>query len=234
MIRCGRVRSVLVGAVESLSLAQFSAFYALDYIAGSKGEEVSCPFDLRRNGAVLSEGAAALLIEDEAFARKRKANIHGFLAGQGSYFDAYRMNKYDPRATGIQQSMRRALRDANISERHIDYISASANSVVQHDALETQAIKEVFGKNTVKKPVSAIKSMIGESFSAGGLMQVVAGVASLARDFIPPTINYHVTDKNCDLDYVANRARTTKVNRILVNNFGPGGSSASLVLSRYN
>lgn len=234
MIEAGRVHSVLVGAVESLSLAQFSAFYALNYIAGLKGEEVSCPFDLRRNGAILSEGAAAILIEDESFARKRKAPIFARISGQGAYFDAHRMNKYDPTATGMKQSMERALKDADVANKSIDYISSSANSVEQHDRLETIAIKEVFEKNATKKPVSAIKSMVGETFSAGGLMQIAASIASIEEDFIPPTINYHKTDKQCDLDYVANQARTTRVNHILVNNFGPGGNNASLVLSRHN
>jgi len=233
-IRLGRIKAVLVGGVESLSLVNFIGFYRLGFFAGIKGEELSCPFDKRRNGIILSEGAAVIAIEDEEYAKKRKANIYAEIKGVGNYFDAYKMGKYNPEAFGLRESMKKAVRDSELRITDIDYICASANSVPEQDRLETKAIKDVFGRSAYNTPVSSIKSMIGEPFSAGGLFQIAASVGSIANNFIPPTINYKVKDNDCDLDYVANKSRIARLNSVLINNFGPGGSNASLIISRYN
>jgi 3-oxoacyl-[acyl-carrier-protein] synthase II len=232
-IRLGRIKAVLVGGVESFALINFIGFYRLGFFAGIRGEEISCPFDKRRNGIILSEGAAVALIEDEEYAKKRKANIFAEVKGIGNYFDAYKMGKYDPEANGLKESMKKAVRDSGLRITDIDYINASANSVSEQDRLETKAIKDVFGKSAYNIPVSSIKSMVGEPFSAGGLLQVAASAGSIASNFIPPTINYKAKDNDCDLDYVANKSRMARINNILINNFGPGGSNASLVISRY-
>ena len=128
----------------------------------------------------------------------------------------------------------KAIRDSGLRITDIDYISASANSVPEQDRLETKAIKNVFGRSAYNIPVSSIKSMIGEPFSAGGLLQIAASMGSIIHNFIPPTINYKVRDDDCDLDYVANKSRLARINNILINNFGPGGSNASLIISRYH
>ncbi len=233
-IRLGRVKAVLVGAVESISLATLTGFSVLDFLAGVKGEEVSCPFDKRRNGIILGEAAATILIESREAALERKAHIYGEIKGSGAYFDAYKTGKYQPQAKGLQESMRGALFDASLAAGDIDYISASANSVIQQDALETSAIKAVFGASSRRIPVSSIKSLTGESFSASALLQLVAGIGNMRYNFITPTINYHVPDPDCDLDYVPNKARTAKLTNIMINSFGPGGNNASVVLSRFN
>ena len=232
-IRLGRIKAVLVGGVESFALINFIGFYRLGFFAGISGEEISCPFDKRRNGIILSEGAAVALIEDEEYAKKRKANIFAEVKGIGNYFDAYKMGKYNPETEGLKESMKKAVRDSGLRITDIDYINASANSVSEQDRLETKAIKDVFGKSAYNIPVSSIKSMIGEPFSAGGLLQVAASAGSIDSNFIPPTINYKAKDNDCDLDYVANKSRMARINNILINNFGPGGSNASLVISRY-
>src|SRR3989304_3818811 len=232
-IRLGRIKTVLVGGVESLSLASFIGFYRLGFLAGIKGEELSCPFDKRRNGIILSEGAAVIAIEDEEYAKKRKANIYAEVKGIGNYFDAFKMGKYNPEAEGLKENMKKAVRDSGLRITDIDCINASANSVPEQDRLETKAIKDVFGRVAYNIPVSSIKSMIGEPFSAGGLLQIVVSLGSIVNIFIMPTINYKVKDKDCDLDYVVNKSRVARINNVLINNFGPGGNNASLVLSKY-
>ena len=233
-IRFGRVKAVLVGGVESLSPANFVGFYNLGFFAGIRGEEISCPFDKRRNGIILSEGSAVIVIEDEDYAQQRNANIYAEVNGVGNVFDAYRMGKYDPEVNGLKNSIKEAVRNSGLGIDNIDYISASANSVPEQDRLETKAIKDVFGKYAYKIPVCAIKSMIGEPFSAGGLFQIAASIGSMYNGFIPPTINYQVRDSDCDLDYVANKSRIARIRNVLINNFGPGGSNAAFVLSKWN
>ena len=233
-IRLGRIKTVLVGGVESLSLASFIGFYCLGFLAGIKGRELSCPFDKRRNGIILSEGASVVVIEDEEYAKKRKANIYAEIKGIGNYFDAFKMGKYNPEAEGLKESMKKAVRDSGLRFTDIDYINASANSVPEQDRLETKAIKDVFGRSAYNTPVSSIKSMIGEPYSAGGLFQISASVGSIVNNFIPPTINYEVKDNNCALDYVVNKSRIARINNILINNFGPGGNNTSSIISRYH
>ncbi len=232
-IRLGRIKAVLVGGVESLSLANFIGFYNLGFFAGIKGEEVSRPFDKKRNGIILGEGAAVIVIEDEEYAKSRRANIYAEVKGMGNYFDAYKAGKYQPDAKGLKESMKKAIKSSGLRTNDIDYISASANSVPEQDRLETKAIKDVFGKSAYNIPVSSIKSMIGEPFSAGALLQIVASVGSIVDGFIPPTINYKIRDNDCDLDYVVDKSRMTRIRNVLVNSFGPGGNNASLVISKY-
>lgn len=233
-LKTGRVRYIVLGGVESLSLATFAGFSILEFLAGKRGEEVSCPFDKRRNGIILGEGAATVILESETSALQRKAPILAEVRGVGNHFDAYRIGKYRPHAPGLRASMREALACAGLKETDIDHISAAANSVHKQDLLETEAIKAVFGKKAHKIPVSSIKSMVGESFSAAGLMQIVAGIGNIRYNRLTPTINYHVPDPECDLDYVANTSRPADIRNILINNSGPGGNNATAILSRYN
>jgi 3-oxoacyl-[acyl-carrier-protein] synthase II len=233
-IRLGRVKAVLVGAVESLALANYLGFHRLGFFAGIQGEEISCPFDKRRNGIILGEGAAVIMIEDEEYARERGVPVYAEIKDIGNCFDSFRIGKYNPKVNGLTESMKQAMKNSRLDTEDIDYISASANSVPEQDRLETKAIKDVFGRLAYNIPVSAIKSMIGEPFSAGGLLQIIASIGSIEYSFVPPTINYQVRDDECDLDYVVNRSRTSRINNVLINNYGPGGNNASLVISRYN
>ncbi|KPK30667.1 MAG: hypothetical protein AMK70_13740 [Nitrospira bacterium SG8_35_1] len=144
------------------------------------------------------------------------------------------MGKYDPDVAGLTKSIKDAMRNSELDVSEIDYISASANSVPEQDRLETNAIKGVFGKYAYNIPVSSIKSMIGEPFSARGLFQIAAAVGSMYKGFIPPTINHRVRDDDCNLDYVTNTSRKTRINNVMINNYGPGGSNAAFILSKWN
>lgn len=232
-IKLGRAKVVLVAGVEALTFESFVAFYKLNFLAGINGEEISCPFDKRRNGIMLSEAAAVLLIEEENFAKKRNARIYAKILSVESLFDAFRSGKYHPRAEGLKRTISWALRNSSLDKNEIDYICAAANSTIQQDRLETEAIKEVFKEKAKKIPVSSIKSMIGESFSVAGLLQIIASIGSMQKNFIPSTINYKEEDQDCDLDYVTEGFRQTKINNVLINNFGPGGSNASIIISNY-
>jgi len=232
-IRLGRAKAVLVAGVESVAFSTFVGFYKIGFLAGIKGEELSCPFDARHNGIILGEGASVLLLESAEEAKERNANIYAELLSVTNSFDAYRVVKYTPEAVGLKRSMNAALARAGLSEEDIDYISASANSVPQHDILESGAIKEVFNIYAKKIPVSSIKSMIGESVSASGGLQVAAAVGSIQKGFVPPTINYRKADPDCDLDYVPVASRKRRVKNVLINNFGPGGHNATAIIAKY-
>jgi 3-oxoacyl-[acyl-carrier-protein] synthase II len=233
-IKLKRIKAVVVGGVESLSPVNYTGFYQLGYMAGINGEEISCPFDKRRNGIIVGEGAAVVVVEDEEYAKERGARIYARVNGIGNHFEAFKMGKYHPEAAGLKESIREAMKNSNLDVSEIDYIGASANSVPEHDRLETKAIKDVYGEYAYNIPVSSIKSMIGETFSAGGLFQISASIGSMYKGFIPPTMNYEVRDDECDLDYVANRSRITRINNVLINNYGPGGSNAAFILSKWN
>ena len=233
-IKLKRIKAVLVGGVESLSPVNYTAFHRLGYMAGINGEEISCPFDKRRNGIIVGEGAAVVVIEDEEYAKERGARIYARVNGIGNHFEAFKMGKYHPEAAGLKESIKEAMKNSELDVSDVDYIGASANSVPDQDRLETKAIKDVYGKYAYNIPVSSIKSMIGETFSAGGLFQISASIGSMYKGFIPPTMNYEVRDDECDLDYVANRSRITRINNVLINNYGPGGSNAAFILSKWN
>jgi 3-oxoacyl-[acyl-carrier-protein] synthase II len=234
-IKMGRADAVLVGGAEELCLQTYLGFYKLRFLSGSKqgAPEINCPFDARRNGIVFGEGAAMVLIEDEKTAKSRGAHVYGEIASMGYSFFPFRLNKYHKLGTGLKEVMGKALREAELKPRDIDYISANANSTPEADCIETQAIKEIFGKDAYSTPVSSVKSMVGETFSASGAMQLAAGLASLEKDFVPPTINYKKKETCCDLDYVTEGARKTRVRHALLSCFGPSGVNTAVVLSKY-
>jgi len=231
-----RIKVVYVGSVEELCEQTFLGFHTLKFLSGSKeGEEfVNCPFDRRRNGITFGEGASLTAFEDLEHAKKRKATIFAEVLGFGYYFDPFRLNKYNPRGIGVKAAMRDALEKSGLEPKDIDYICANANSTQAADKIETEAIKEVFGKHSYQIPISALKSMTGECYSASGAFALTAAVGALEHNFIPPTVNYEEADADCDLDYVPNYARKAKLNRILINTFGPDGSHSCLVVGRYN
>ncbi len=234
-VRLGRADAVLVGGVEELSFQVYLGFYKLDFLAGTKegSVEVSCPFDKRRNGIIFGEGAVVVVIEELESALKRGAKIYCEIKSQGYAFDPFRTNKYNKRGPGIRKAMRKALDSAELKETDIDYISANANSTQEADRIEAEAIHEIFGDYAREVPVSSIKSMIGDTFSVSGLMQVAASVGSLEGQFVSPTINYLEPDEHCDLDVVANVSREMKVSNVMINCFGPSGVSNCVILSKY-
>ena len=233
-IQADRAKAILVAGVEGLTFPGFVGFNKIDFLAGIRGEEICCPFDRRRNGIILGEGAAVLVVEDEETAKARNAAILAEVLSVESTFDAFRAAKYAPKSEGLIESMSRAIKKSGLSEEEIDCIFAAANSVYQQDKLETEAIKKVFNMYSKTIPISSVKSMLGESVSAAGCFQVAASVGALLADLIPPTINYREKDPECDLDYVPNASRKQDLNNILINCFGPGGNNASAIIAKYS
>lgn len=234
-IKWGRAKIVLAGGVEEMCIQTFLGFYKLKFLSGAKENEefISCPFDKRRNGIVFGEGAGFLVMEDFESAKNRNADILAEIAGFGLSFDPFRINKYNPRGTGLKQAMRFALEDALLSIEDIDCIFANANSTIMADKIETEAIKEVFGKTAYKIPVTAIKSMTGEGFSVSGIFEAIAAVGAIKNEFIPSTVNYRERDENCDLDYVPDESRQAQLKNVMVITFGPSGSNTVMILKRF-
>lgn len=218
-LRLGRADMVLVGTVEELSVHNFLGFYKAGVLAGLRDDlpEFSCPFDKRRNGIVLGEAAGAIVLEDYDYAIERRANIYARVSGFGS--------------GSRDRAMHKAIQDAGLDISDIDYISSSANSSAELDKKESLSIKEVFGGN--RRPfVSSIKSMLGECFSAAGILQTIAGCGAIVRQEVPPTINYAQSDPDCDLNYAVNTARQAEINNVLINSFAMCGNNSSLVISK--
>jgi len=234
-LREGRVKMVLAAGVEELCVQTFLGFYKTGFLAGTKdgSPEICCPFDKRRNGIILGEAGCVVIIEDLESALGRGAHIYAEVSGYGRGFDGYRINKYNPKGRGLRAAMGSALESAGLDAGGIDYISSAANSTVEADAIESGAIKDIFGARKSEPLVSSIKSMTGECFSASGALQIASACGSIQDNIVPPTINYIEKDPACDLNYVVNDARGTAVNNVLINAFGPSGCNASLVISRF-
>jgi 3-oxoacyl-[acyl-carrier-protein] synthase II len=232
LIRNKRARIVLAGGVEEFCEQTYLGFYKVNFLAGVKGPELSCPFDQRRNGVIFGEGSSILVLESEESAQKRGAKVYARILGFGTSFYPYAINKYEPQGQGLKKAMRLALEDAAVKAEDIDYISCAANSMKDADLIETEAVKEVFGKKAKTIPASSTKSMLGETFSAAGVLAVAATVGAIDKGFIPPTINYAQKDPDCDLDCVAVKSRAAKLDKVVVNAFGPSGSNSCLVVSK--
>jgi len=233
LIRLGRTETILVGGVEELCLQTFLGLHKIGILSGSRDgkPELSCPFDKRRNGIVLGEGAAIFLLETLDHAKKRKAIPYAELRGHGSAFDPARRSGYNPKGAGATRAMNAAISEAQITPKEIDAVSASANSTLECDVMETRALKEVFQKRAYHLPVSALKSMTGEQLSAHGALSVAAGIGSIQKRRLFQTINYREKDPRCDLDYVP-YGKEGDVECLLVNCFDPNGGNTSLVLSK--
>jgi 3-oxoacyl-(acyl-carrier-protein) synthase len=224
---------VLAGGVEELCEETFMGFHKLGCLSGTDGSEpLCCPFDARRNGTILSEGAAVLVLEDEEHALNRGAVILARVLGYGNAFDPMADSSFHHVGQGLKNAVKLALQEAALNPGDIDYVCASANSSKGLDRMETNVIKEVFGPHALSMPVSSIKSMVGESFSASGALSLTAAVGALQKDKVPPTANYHERDPECDLDYVANRARQKRIQNVLVTSADPYGQNTAIVLGR--
>jgi 3-oxoacyl-[acyl-carrier-protein] synthase II len=232
-IRLNRADVVLAGGVEELCEETFMGFHKLGCLSGTDGSEPRCsPFDARRNGTILSEGAAVLVLEDEQHALNRGAVILARVLGYGNAFDPMADSSFHHVGQGLKNAVKLALQEAALNPGDIDYVCACANSLKELDRMETNVIKEVFGLHALSMPVSAIKSMVGESFSASGALSLTAAVGALQKDKVPPTANYHERDPECDLDYVANRARQKQIQNVLVTSADPYGQNTAIVLGR--
>lgn len=195
--------------------------------------KASRPFTKNRNGFVLSEGAALLVLEELEHAKKRGAKILGELAGYGCTCDAFRVTDPHPEGLGQGGAMRKALKDAGVGPEVVDYINAHGTSTADNDEAETLAIKQVFGERAYKIPVSSTKSMTGHLIAAAGSLEAIICTLAINHGMVPPTINYEEADPACDLDYVPNRPREHKVRAALTNSFGFGGQNTSLLIKEY-
>ena len=233
-IRLNRADIVLAGGVEELCEETFFGFHKLGYLSGADGSgSICCPFDARRNGIVLSEGTAVLVLEEEDHALKRGADILAEICGYGNSFDPSADKNFGHEGKGLRRAISLALKDASLTPEDIDYVSSCANSTRGLDRMETKVIKDVFGEYAFRIPVSSIKSMIGESFSASGALSLAAGVGAINRSGIPPTVNYQEKDSDCDLDYVPNQSRQKQMNNVLVISADPYGQNSAVLLGKY-
>ena len=233
LIRHGRAKILLAGAVDELSQILHFSHWKMRVLSPHRrgGEEISCPFDLRRNGIILGEGAGIVVLEELSHARSRKAPIYEEVGGWGMSGTACQLSDYEGGGDGLEASMRLALKDADLSPDEVCSISACANSSVDLDRAEARAIGRIWGDEASRIPVSAIKSMLGEFNSCGGL-RVVASALSLRHQWIPPTIHYRVPDPDCNLNCVPNTGRAAPLQNILINGSSSGGSHISLILRR--
>ena len=235
-IRRGAATMMIAGGVEGLirdvSIASFSAMRALS-TRNESPETASRPFDRTRDGFVLSEGCGILVLEQLEHARRRGARIYAEVLGYATSSDAYHVAAPDPSGAGAIRAMKWALRDARIDPGEVDTINAHGTSTPINDAVETLAIKTLFGEQAYNIPISATKSMIGHAMGGAGALEAIATAMTLATQRIHPTINYHEPDPACDLDYVPNQARDARVRVAISNSFGLGGHNACLVLGQY-
>lgn len=237
MIREGRTDAMIAGGCESslnfIGFVGFVLIRALSEKYSSPGK-ASRPFDRKRNGFVMSEGAGALVLEELESARARKAPILGEILGYGASADAYRITDVHPKGDGAVLAINRALEDASLTPVDVQYINAHGTSTVQNDISETLAIKRVFGERAGKIPISSNKSMIGHTIAAAGAIEAILTLMGMQKGIMLPTINQEVRDPKCDLDYVPNEARCERHRIALSNSFGFGGQNACLCIGEYD
>ncbi len=237
MIRSGMADAMATGGVESvvtrLCVAGFSAMRALS-TRNDEPERASRPFERDRDGFVLGEGAAVLILEELQMALERGAKIYAEIVGFGASGDAYHMAAPAPEGEGAARCMWAALEDAGIEPHEVQYINAHGTSTDLNDKYETQAIKTVFGEHAYKMGVSSTKSMTGHLLGAAGGVEAAYTVLTLESGIMPPTMNYDHPDPDCDLDYVPNKARTAPMEIALSNSFGFGGTNGTLVFKKWS
>ncbi len=238
LIRHGRADLVIVVGAEAIIsdvvMAGFSAMRALPTSFNDEPKRASRPFDSAREGFVLSEGAACLILERMDKSEARGADAYAEVAGYASSNDAYHMAAPHPEAAGAIRTIRWALEDAQLDPDEIDYVNAHGTSTPANDAGETLAIKTVFGERAYRIPVSSTKSMLGHAMGASGAIEAAVCALSIRHGHIHPTINYETPDPECDLDYVPNQPRQHNVHWALSNSFGLGGQNACLVIGSLN
>src|SRR5436853_4809768 len=236
IIQRGDAEAMICGGAESaitpMSVAGFAALRALS-TRNDDPVHASRPFELRRDGFVIGEGAGILILEELEFARKRGARIYCEVVGYGMTGDAFHITMPDETASGAVRVMTMALKDAGVPAEEVGYVNAHGTSTPYNDKFETLAIKKTFGEHAYKLAVSSTKSMTGHLLGAAGGVEGVFSVLSIHRNMLLPTINYETPDPECDLDYVPNKARPANIRYALSNSFGFGGTNAALLFKRY-
>ncbi len=236
VIRLGKAEVMVAGgseaAITPTGVAGFCVMKALT-TRNDEPTKASRPFDAKRDGFIPGEGAAILILESLEHAMHRDARIYAEVAGVGASSDAYHVVAPHQNGAGAIRAMRWALEDANLTPNEVEYINAHGTSTQLNDAIETLAIKLLFGEYAYSVPISSTKSMIGHLLGGSGAVEAVACIKTITTGVIHPTINYQYPDPDCDLDYVPNVARVKDVNVALSNSFGFGGQNACLVFKKY-
>jgi 3-oxoacyl-[acyl-carrier-protein] synthase II len=235
-IRLGMADVMLAGSGEStmhpITLAALSNMRAVSH-RNDEPEAASRPFDANRDGFVMGEGAAVLVLESMEHAQKRGARIYAEVTGYGVSCDAFHITAPDTDGVGAALSMQLAIEEAGLAPNEIEYINAHGTSTPLNDPIETRAIRSLFGDYAYRVPVSSTKSMIGHLMGAAGSVEAIACIKSIETGIVHPTINYETPDPECDLDYVPNSARQVNPRTVLSNSFGFGGHNATLVFQRF-
>ena len=237
LIRRGTADVMLAGGTHSmihpLGVTGFNKLTALSQ-RNDEPTKASRPFDRLRDGFVLGEGSAMVILEELESAKARGAHIYGEIAGYGTTADAFRVTDIPPDGHGGIGAMRMAIADAKLNPSDIQYVNAHGTSTTVNDKVETLACKMVFGDDAAKIPVSSTKSMMGHLIAAAGVTEMIVCLLAMRDGVLPPTINYENPDPLCDLDYVANEARDATLQYTMNNSFGFGGQNISLCLSRFD
>jgi len=237
LIRAGTIDMAIAGGADApitpLVFGSFDIIRSLSTQNYASGKSIK-PFDKKRDGTVVSEGAGIVILEELNHALERGAHIYAEIIGFGNTSDGYHITQ--PLLSGkfAIEAIRIALKDAGIRGEDVDHINAHGSATEYNDAVETKIIKEVFGKKAYDIPINSIKSMIGHTQGAAGAIETIASALTLENNIIPPTINYENFDPDCDLDYVPNKAREKDVNIVVSNSFGFGGSNAILIFKKYS
>ncbi len=236
LIRRGEVDAALAGgvctAVNRAMVPGFSVLQALSQ-RNDEPEKASRPFDAGRDGFVMSEGSAVMVLEELEHAVARGARIHAEVIGFGYATDSYRLTDPEPEGSGMALAMTRALEDAGVDPTEVTYVNAHGTSTSRNDAAETLAMKKAFGDHAYQLAVSSTKSMVGHLIHGAGTAEAIFCVKAMQDSVLPPTINYEEPDPDCDLDYVPNEAREAEARVVMNNSFGFGGQNVSLVLRRW-
>ena len=236
IIKRGDVQVMIAGGAEAaitpIGIAGFNAAGALS-VRNDAPQKASRPFDAQRDGFVMGEGAAILVLESLDHALKRNANILAELAAYGATSDAFHITQPAQDGRGGAKAMNMALRKAGLTPKDIDYINAHGTSTTLNDKCETMAIKAVFGEDAYRIPVSSTKSMMGHLIGAAGAIEAIVCILAIQHGIVPPTINLEHADPDCDLDYVPNVARQQRVRAAMSNSFGFGGHNSVLLLREY-
>lgn len=236
VIRRGHAEVVLAGGSEAaiipIAMAGLNVMTALS-TRNDDPRRASRPFDRERDGFVMGEGSAVLVLESLEYARARGARILAEVTGYGATNDAYHISAPAENGAGAARCMQMALKNGELDVQEVDYINAHGTSTPLNDKSETAAIKTVFGEQAYRVPISSTKSMTGHLLGASGALEAVICVQALQHNLLPPTINYEIPDPECDLDYVPNQARQVRLQHVMSNSFGFGGHNATIILSRW-
>lgn len=237
IIRSGQADVMVVGASEAcVSQMAMSLLCKTGVLThyNEEPEKASRPYDARRDGLVLAEGAGAVVLETAEHALKRGAHIYAEVRGYGTTTEAQHLVVPDPSGEELAQAFRNALLEAHLGPEDIDYVCAHGIGNVDYDRADTRAIKHVLGDRAYNIPVSSIKGTTGQPFAAGGAWQIVTACMAIETNIVPPTINYEEPEPECDLDYVPNRARRARVDTAMINSHSFGGTHAALIIGNFD